>query len=205
MNFSDMFDSLIFDMEMDSEDKDVLYFSYPNSFINMAENIPVDEMGIRFCGEVKISDKISVLTDKKVSFENSKEVVKTYQKVLEIRELTDEEKMEINKFRLFFKKLFEVFFRNDKWRVYYTLFVSGAIGLDIYTDNYFGVFIMALCIALNTSPIKFAKELKKLIFSESKQKKIEEYLKEKNVLNYVNSIDDGNIRLYLKTKDHSFF
>lgn len=205
MNFSDMFDSLIFDMEMDSEDKDVLYFSYPNSFINMVENIPVDEMGIRFCGEVKISDKISVLTDKKVSFENSKEVVNTYQKVLEIRELTDEEKMEINKFRLFFKKLFEVFFRNDKWRVYYTLFVSGAIGLDIYTDNYFGVFIMALCIALNTSPIKFAKEIKKLFFSESKKKKIEEYLKEKNVLNYVNSIDDGNIRLYLKTKDHSFF
>ena len=68
MNFSDMFDSLTFDMEMDSEDKDVLYFSYPNSFINMAENIPVDEMGIRFCGEVKISDKIRVFGWKRMCF-----------------------------------------------------------------------------------------------------------------------------------------
>ena len=206
MNFSDMFDSLIFDMEMDSEDKDTLYFSYPSSFVSMVESVPVDEMGIRFCGEVIISDKISVLTNKKVVFENSDDVVKTYQKVLEIRDLTNEEKMEVSKIKLFFKKLFEVFFRNEKWRVYYTLVVSGAIALDIYTDNYFGLLVMVACLLLNTSPVKFAKEVKKLFLSESKKKKIEEFLNEKNVLNYVNSVQSNtDIKLYLKTKEHSFF
>lgn len=51
------------------------------------------------------------------------ETVHTYQKVMEVRELTQDEILKMNKWRLFLKKLFEVFFRNKKWRVYYTVFV----------------------------------------------------------------------------------
>ena len=60
--------------------------------------------------------------------------------------------------------------------------------------------ILAACITLYTSPIKFIKEVRK-IFSKKKREELSEELSKMNVLGYVNSVDeDEGIQLYFKPK-----
>lgn len=202
--FEDMFEDFIFgfNFETGEDDKDndgKIYVRNTHEFLMLANMLPVEELGLSFCGEVEIGEGVSILTDKQIKMGSADEAIKTYQKVIEVRELTELEQEAANKFRLFFRKLFEVFFRNEKWRVFYTAFCSVMLGLDIATDNYFGIALMSACIMLYNSPVKFYKELKKMIGSKKRLEKLEEELSNMNVLGYVNSVDnDEEIQLYLK-------
>lgn len=166
-----------FDMPQDGN----LYFQSVPEFEMLSRVLPVEEVGIHFSGEIPIDDKMSVLTDRKVSFSSVEETVHTYQKVMEVRELTQDEILKMNKWRLFLKKLFEVFFRNKKWRVYYTVFCGTAIAFDIASNNVVGIIIMSLAILLNTSPIQFAKELPKIFASPEKIERLKETVSSKEV------------------------
>lgn len=182
------------------------YLSDPREFEELTKSIPVEEVGLSFSGEVELDDGISVITDKQVKMNSPEDAVKTYHKVMEVRELTALEQEAANKWRLFFKKLFEVFFRNSKFRVYYVAFCSALIGIDVALDNYFGAFLMMTCILVNTSSIKFAKELKKMIGSKKRLEELNEELEGKSVLGYSDVVpDDRGIQLYFKPKESKMF
>ena len=163
--------------------------------------LPVDEVGLSFNGEVKVDDNTSVITDKQIKVDSPQNAINTYVKVMEMRDLTEIEREKVSKVKFFLKKLFEVFFRNNKWRVYYTIMCSTFIAFDIWSDNFFGVLLMTACIALNTSPVKFAKEIKKVLGNKKRKEELSEELLEMNMLGAINSVDnDGEILLYVKPK-----
>ena len=80
-------------------------------FQMLSKILPMEEVGISFNGEIKIDEKTSVITDKQIKLENPEIAVKTYQKVMEMRELTEVERANISKAKLVLKKLFDVFFK----------------------------------------------------------------------------------------------
>ncbi len=189
-----------FEFEGASEDGN-FYVDNTSEFNMLTTMLPIEEVGISFSGEVQIDEKTSVITDKQVRLESPEIAIRTYKKVMEMRELTETERLQVGKCRLFFKKLFEVFYRNQKWRVYYSIFLTTMFGLDVASENIFGCFMMAACLAMTTSPVKFVKELKKMLGSNKRKEMLKEELLELNVCGYVNSVDDDEgIQLYFRPK-----
>ena len=122
-------------------------------------------------------------------------------KVMEMRDLTEAERTNVNKFRLVLKKIFDVYFRGQKFRRNLCIFWMIVLGLDIATENYFGALIMAAFITLYTSPIKFAKELKKIFGNKKRKKELSEELSKMNMLGLVDSVDeDEGDQLYFRPK-----
>jgi hypothetical protein len=185
------------DYEDECEDGKV-YIDSIYEFQMLSKILPMEEVGISFNGEIKIDEKTSVITDKQIKLENPEVAAKTYQKVMEMRELTEVERANVNKFKLVLKKIFDVYFRGQKFRRNLCVFWTIILGFDIATENYFGALIMAAFITLYTSPIKFIKEVRK-IFSKKKREELSEELSKVNMLGYVNSVDDDEgIKLYFR-------
>ena len=189
-----------FEFEGESEDGKFYCDSVPE-FQMLTRFLPLEEVGISFSGEIKVDDNTSVITDKQVKMENSDMAVKTYLKVMEMRDLSEDEIKHINKFRLFFKKLFEVFFRREKTRVYFTSLWLALLSFEIAMDDYLMALFYVAAIALYNKPIAFAKEIKKMIGSKKRKEVLSEELSKANVLGYVNSVpDDEGVQLYFKPK-----
>lgn len=198
----DMFgDDAFFDSEIICADS-VRYFKI------LVERFPSSEVGLKFCGEVEISNGVSVIIpDIFLKLENPEETVKTYQKVVEMRELDEYEKEEANKARLLLKKLFEVFFRNRKSNIACCLYYLTFFGINVFLGVQGSVFNMMSSViflslfAASTSPLKYFKEVKKILTLEARKEKLMEYFLENNMLNYVDLVStDENIQLYLKQK-----
>ena len=118
-----------------------------------------------------------------------------------MRELTEAERTNVNKFKLVLKKLFDVYFKGQKFRRNLCVFWTIILGFDIATENYFGALMMAAAITLYTSPIKFAKELKKIFGNKKRKKELSEELSKMNMLGHVGSVDeDEGVQLYFKPK-----
>lgn len=191
-----------FDFEFEDESKDGNFYvdSVPE-FQMLTKFLSLEEVGISFNGEIEIDEQISVITDKKIKIDSPEEATKTYLKVMEMRELTEAERKNVSKFKLFFKKLFDVYFRGQKWRRNLCVFWAIIMGFDIAIENYFGALLMAACITMYTSPIKFIKEMKKIIGSKKRKKELTEELSKSNVLGYVDSVlEDEGVQLYFKPK-----
>ena len=60
-----------------------------------------------------------------------------------MRELTEAERTNVNKFKLVLKKLFDVYFKGQKFRRNLCVFWAIILGFDIATENYFGALMMA--------------------------------------------------------------
>ena len=98
-----------FDFETDRTDG-IHFTDSVLEFDMLTKFIPLEEVGISFNGEIKIDDTMSVITDKQIKLDNPEEAKKTYLKVIEMRELTEAERINVSKAKLFMKKLFDVFF-----------------------------------------------------------------------------------------------
>lgn len=197
--FEEEFGGFGFEFEGESEDGKFYCDSIPE-FQMLTKFIPLEEVGISFSGEIKIDEKTSVITDKQIKLENPEEAAKTYQKVMEMRDLTEAERTNVNKFKLVLKKVFDVYFRGQKFRRNLCIFWMIILGFDIATENYFGALIMAAFITLYTSPIKFIKEMKK-IFGKKRKEQLMDELSKMNLLGHVNSVDDDEgVQLYFKPK-----
>lgn len=197
--FEEEFGGFGFEFEGASEDGK-FYTDSLTEFQMLTKFLPLEEVGISFSGEIKVDENTSVITDKQIKLDNPEVATKTYQKVMEMRELTEVERTNVNKFKLVLKKLFDVYFRGQKWRRNLCVFWTIILGFDIAVENYFGALCMAACITLYTSPVKFVKEVRK-IFSKKKREELSEELSKMNVLGYVNSVDeDEGIQLYFKPK-----
>ena len=197
--FEEEFGGFGFEFEGESEDGKFYCDSVPE-FQMLTKFLPLEEVGISFSGEIKIDDKTSVITDKQIKLDNPEVAAKTYQKVMEMRDLTEAERTNVNKFKLVLKKLFDVYFKGQKFRRNLCVFWTIILGFDIATENYFGALMMAACITLYTSPIKFIKEVRKII-SKKKREELSEELSKVNMLGYVNSVpDDEGVQLYFKPK-----
>lgn len=189
-----------FGFEGESEDGKFYCDSVPE-FQMLTKFLPLEEVGISFSGEIKVDEKTSVITDKQIKLDNPEVATKTYQKVMEMRELTEAERTNVSKAKLVLKKLFEVFFKGQKFRVGLCIFWSLIAALDIAVENYFGAFLMTAFILLYTSPIKFLKEMKKIIGNKQRKKELTEELSKLNVLGYVDSVpEDDGVQLYFKPK-----
>jgi hypothetical protein len=189
-----------FEFEGESEDGK-FYCDSVTEFQMLTKFLPLDEVGISFSGEIPIDEKTSVITDKQIKLENPEVAAKTYQKVVEMRELTEAERTNVSKFKLMLKKLFEVFFKGQKFRRNLCVFWAIILGLDIATENYFGALMMTACILLYTSPIKFLKEVKKIFGNKKRKEELREELSKLNVFGYVNSVpEDEGVQLYFKPK-----
>lgn len=157
------------------------------------------ETGVCVADKLEIDDCLSVLTEREVFFDTPEETKRNYLKVIEVQELSEDEINNVNKFRLFFKKLFNVFFKGKKWLVAYGIFCTLLIALDIALENYFGAFIMFACLWVNSSPIKFAKEVKKLFTSEKKMDELKRELIELN-LSGLEYMPKESIQLFIRDK-----
>ena len=176
---------------------------YTNSVIEfdlLTKFITLEEVGISFNGEIKIDEMTSVITDKQIKLDSPEEAKKTYLKVMEMRDLTEAERLNVSKAKLFMKKLFDVFFKGQKFRRNLTIFWLVILGFDVAIENYFGVLMMTACILLYNSPIKFIKEIRKMS-NKKREEELTEELIEMKMLGYVNSVDnDEGIKLYYKPK-----
>lgn len=188
-----------FDFETDRTDG-IHFTDSVLEFDMLTKFIPLEEVGISFNGEIKIDDTMSVITDKQIKLDNPEEAKKTYLKVIEMRELTEAERLNVSKAKLFMKKLFDVFFKGQKFRRNLTIFWMLILGFDVATENYFGALMMTACILLYNSPIKFIKEMKKM-YNKKRRIELEKELMDMNMLSHVNSVDDDEgVQLYFKPK-----
>ena len=170
-------------------------------FIFLCSFLPNDEVGISFNGEVEIDDKVSVVTSKDIVLKDADTAVNTYQKVMEIRELTEAERLHISKWKIVIKKLFEVFFNKEKFRIYFTAFWSLCTITNLISDNYLSAMIYIAAIALYNKPIKFTKEILKMLNSSEKVEQLKKEIENTDVLSYINStLEDEGIKLYIKAK-----
>lgn len=189
-----------FEFEGESEDGKFYCDSVPE-FQMLTKFLPLEEVGISFSGEIKVDEKTSVITDKQIKIDNPDAAIKTYQKVMEMRELTEVERTNVSKAKLVLKKLFEVFFKGQKWRRNLCIFYATLVAFDIAVENYFGALLMTACILLYTSPIKFAKELKKIFGNKKRKEELKEELSKLNMLGHYDSVpDDEGVQLYFKPK-----
>lgn len=187
-----------FGFEKASEDGN-FYVNSLSEFNLLTKMLPIDEVGLSFNGEVEIDKKISVIINKKIEFENPEKTIKTYQKVMEMRDLSEDEIKHINKFKLFFKKIFDVLFRGQKFRIFFAGWWMFLAAFEVSTDDYFTALFYIAAIALYTSPIKFAKEMKKMLCSKKRKDELRDELNNLNIMGIVNSIpEDEGIQLYLK-------
>ncbi len=197
--FEEEFGGFGFEFEGASEDGK-FYTDSLTEFQMLTKFLPLEEVGISFSGEIKVDENTSVITDKQIKLDNPEVATKTYQKVMEMRELTEVERTNVSKAKLVLKKLLDVFFKGQKWRRNLCIFYTVIVGFDIAVENYLGALLMTTCILLYTSPVKFVKEVRK-IFSKKKREELSEELSKMNVLGYVNSVDeDEGIQLYFKPK-----
>ena len=157
------------------------------------------ETGISVSDKVEIDDCISVLTEKEVLFDTPEETRKNYLKVIEVQELSESEVEELGKIRLILKKIFTVFFKDKKWNVAYGIFCTLLIGIDIALDNWFGAVVMLMCLWVSTSPVKFIKEVKKLLVSEEKKEQLKQELREVDLGN-LEFVSKESIQLFVKEK-----
>lgn len=198
--FEEGFGGFGFEFEGESEDGK-FYCDSVTEFQMLTKFLPLEEVGISFSGEIKIDDMTSVITDKQIKLDNPEVASKTYQKVVEMRELTEAERLHVSKAKLVMKKLFEVFFRGQKFRRNLTIFWMVILGFDVATENYFGALMMTACILLYNSPIKFIKEMKKIFGNKKRKEELSEELSKLNILGYVDSVpEDEGVQLYFKPK-----
>ena len=195
-----MAEDVEFGFEEESENRNFYCDSVPE-FEMLTMMLPIEETGLSFSGELDIDDNYSVITDKQVKMKSPDDSIKTYQKVMEIRDLSEAEILKMSKFKLFLKKLFEVFFRNRKCLVFLTMFWLGLMTFEISTDDYLTAFVYVCAIALYNSPIKFAKELKKIFGNKGRKEELKKELNEQKLMGLVYSIpEDEGIQLYFKPK-----
>lgn len=198
--FEEEFGGFAFEFEGESQDGNFYIDSVPE-FQMLTKFLPLEEVGISFSGEIKVDENTSVITDKQIKLDNPEVAAKTYQKVMEMRELTEAERTNVSKFKLVLKKLFEVFFRGQKWRRNLCLFYAVIVGFDIAVENYFGAILMTTCILLYSSPVKFIKEMKKIFGNKKRKEELSEELAKLSVLGYVDSVpEDEGVQLYFKPK-----
>ncbi len=198
--FEEEFDGFGFEFGGASEDGNFYIDSIPE-FQMLTKFIPLEEVGISFSGEVKVDENTSVVTDKKVKMDTPEKATKNYLKVMEMRELTEAERENVSKGKLFLKKLFEVFFRGDKWRRNVCIFWGALVVFHIAAENYLSALLMTACILLYSSPVKFLKEVKKMCTSKKRKEELSEELAKEHLLAYVNSVpDDEGVQLYFRPK-----
>lgn len=198
--FEEEFGGFGFEFEGESQDGKFYCDSVPE-FQMLTKFLPLEEVGISFSGEIKVDEMTSVITDKQIKLENPEVAAKTYQKVMEMRDLTEAERTNVSKAKLVLKKLFEVFFKGQKWRRNLCIFYAVIVGFDIAVENYLGAILMTICILLYSSPIKFIKEMKKMFGNKKRKEELSEELSKLNVLGYVDSVpEDEGVQLYFKPK-----
>lgn len=198
--FEEEFGGFGFEFEGESQDGKFYCDSVPE-FQMLTKFLPLEEVGISFSGEIKVDEMTSVITDKQIKLENPEVAAKTYQKVMEMRDLTEAERTNVSKAKLVLKKLFEVFFKGQKWRRNLCIFYAVIVGFDIAVENYLGAILMTTCILLYSSPIKFIKEMKKMFGNKKRKEELSEELSKLNVLGYVDSVpEDEGVQLYFKPK-----
>lgn len=180
-----------------------LYFN--NDFVLitlLAKQDDILETGLAFDGEVRIDDNISIITEKEVKLdEGLPDTHKTYLKVMEMRELTEEEMKYANKTREFLSKMFNIMFYNKKLMISWTIIVATALGINIVEGDFLGIALKSFCLLVVNRPIKFIKEVIKMFKRDAKIEELSEYLRDKQVLGLVNSVDDKNdIKMYAKLR-----
>lgn len=160
------------------------------------------ETGISFSGAVKVDESISIITNKDVKIPgNIMDAKKTYLKVMEMRELTEEEQKYASKGREFLAKMFKIMFYNKKAMIAWTCTVAAMLGLDIATGNLLGIAINIILILLFNRPIKFIKEIAAMYEREGRIEELSEELRENHLLSLIDSVDnDKDIKMYAKLK-----
>ena len=181
-------------------DGERIYVDSARIFEQMTSMMSLEDTGLYFHDEVKVSEDISVITDQRVSIGSPEETVKTYHKVVEMVELNEMEIEEMNKFRYFFKKMFEVFCKGSKGLVAYTIFLGLCIGLDVATKDYFGLLMNIGLVCLWNSPIKFYKEIKKMLTSGKKKEELKEELSQLGINGSLTMVPKEGIQLYYKPR-----
>ena len=182
-----------------SDDGNLYVDSIPE-FNMLTRFIPLEEVGISFSGEVEVDGNTSVITDKQVNMGTPEKAVKTYLKVMEMRELTDVEREKASKGKLFLKKVFEVFFRGDKWRRNLCIVLAVLAGYNVSLENYFCTSFLVGCILAVSDPIKFLKEIKKMCTGKKRKEELSEELSEQHLLPYIDSVPAEGIQLYFRPK-----
>lgn len=183
------------------QDENIYKTNFIPSFLDIAGNSNVEEVGISFDGETKISNDVSILTDKNIKIDTPAEAHKTYLKVMEVRDLTKEELDSACKIRKFFRLIFQTLFNGKMWQVFWGTFVGSGLLLNLYKGNILLALIDFVCLCVVLSPVKCFKEIVKFFTASSRLEKLSAYLKEQKVYGYVNSVDaDQDIKLYVKFK-----
>ena len=197
--FEEKFDGVKFEFGGVSEDGNIYVDSIPEIQM-LTKGIPLEEVGISFSGEVEVDENTSVVTDKQVKMGTPEKAVKTYLKVMEERELNRFQREKVSKGKLFLKKVFEVFFRGDKWRRNLCIFWVALASFHIACENYLSALLVTACILLYCSPVKFLKEVKKMCTSKKRKEELSEELSEQHLLPYIDSVPAEGIQLYFRPK-----
>lgn len=186
-----------------NNDENKIYFNTDLVLVALlAKQEDILESGIAFDGEIKVDYSMSVVTNKEVKVQGDlSNTHKTYLKVMEMRDLTEEERKYANKGREFLSKMFEIMFYDKKMMIAWTLFVCSSLGIDIATDNFLGIILKSICLLVVNRPIRFIKEVIKMFKRDAKIEEIAEFLREQNVLGLVDSVDDNkDIKMYAKLR-----
>lgn len=170
-------------------------------FDNVVKSRQCEEVGISFDGETKIDDQTSVITNKDVKADNPEEAKETYLKVLEMRELTEAEMENVSSAKKILNAAFSVLCHKSKLCVSWAIFMVTALGLNIYEGDFLQILVKVACLILVLSPVKFAKEVHKILSTPNRLEELREYLQDKGVLGYAYVLDRSeDIKLYAKIR-----
>lgn len=180
--------------------------SFFNLHTQVLDNIGVDyECGLTFDSSYELGDGTSVESKKDIKLDSAQETVSTYQKVVEVYELTDGELAKVNGFRKFFRAFNEHI--KEKGYKPSLLYLIGALQFgfgtyDLFNEDYFMAAIFFICFGFNVLGTNLGNYIEKYWHYNKKVEQYKEELSSKGISNedisLMSSTDD--VQMYTLTK-----
>lgn len=186
---------------MSYEQAQTILTNNPYEFKFLTTMMPQAETGIKISGATKVDDTISVLTEKEVQCKTKEETLTTYQKVMDIRELTPKEETLVAKAKSRLKLVYNNIFKGNKYVLISSLTLSILATFNLSVANYFAVFTDLAFILMVLGPKKLLTGIKKIFASSKVKKEAEEHLDEYHLKTAALMVDnDEDIKMYVKVK-----
>ena len=175
--------------------------SYKKLFEGENRDKSKEEHGLWIKDEIQLSKDTSVIIDRRIKVETEENALNGYQKVVEMRELLENEKNNIENILNSIDNFLKTLFPNIGSSFLFGLFIIYGFG-QVKSDNYLLGFLLFLGSLLPLNLKGTLKLIKKRLQKEKMKQKLEEELSKLGLLSLVYDASNNNkFGLYLKPED----
>lgn len=159
------------------------------------------ESGIEFNTTINFGDESFIENKKTIPLENKDETMATYKKVVDVYELNQEEINQVNKFKQFWKDIYNRLTKNGKYKLH-LLFMLAELGATFYfanNDHMFSAIFFGVLFGVDIADLN--EVFKKYIHYEKKKEEKTADLRDMGIYNDTIVMDSPNdVSMYIKVK-----